>query len=118
MSRYFYLLSTSVLSLRTSQGYCLIEYEHYKEAAAAIEQENGKEFFDQRLECDFAFVRNEDEPSRAGLSGNTTSMGSGGRRGQFNLAGAGRERRRDEPPPPAHRRRNARSTSPPSTRRH
>jgi RNA-binding protein 8A len=47
------------------KGYCLLEYDQYKEAKAAIDAENGSEFLDRRIEVDFAFVRPDGDLSGA-----------------------------------------------------
>ncbi|EGG08186.1 uncharacterized protein MELLADRAFT_35044, partial [Melampsora larici-populina 98AG31] len=39
------------------KGYALVEYETRKEAETAIREGSGSKLLDQKLECDFAFVR-------------------------------------------------------------
>ncbi|KAJ3383818.1 RNA-binding protein 8A [Entophlyctis sp. JEL0112] len=38
------------------KGYCLLEYNSYKEAKAAIDETNGTELLGQKIYSDFAFV--------------------------------------------------------------
>ncbi|KAH9821744.1 hypothetical protein DFH28DRAFT_1078981 [Melampsora americana] len=50
------------------KGYALVEYETRKEAETAIREGSGSNLLEQKLECDFAFVR-----APTGISGVTSS---------------------------------------------
>ena len=39
------------------KGYVLIAYDDYKEAMYAIEKANGSKLLDQKIHCDFAFIK-------------------------------------------------------------
>ncbi|CAH7688466.1 hypothetical protein BY996DRAFT_6949495 [Phakopsora pachyrhizi] len=59
------------------KGYALVEYETRKEAEVAIKQGTGSTLLDQKLECDFAFIR---APTGSMSNNNRTkSKRSGGR---------------------------------------
>ncbi|TPX42194.1 hypothetical protein SeMB42_g05241 [Synchytrium endobioticum] len=71
------------------KGYALVEYEKFKEAKAAVDGTNGKEFLEKLLYADFAFVRGPGG-SKSMLQSSTGGNRGRGRGGYHRGGGAGR----------------------------